>query len=264
MSPWLEFEDKSVERAIDQACEALKLPKEKLKHDVISYGSSGIFGLVGTKKARIRVFVSEPTFEDAPVQEAQEEDKERTDRLQETEAKSEVEPVRSEAHVSQTKNYPDDPVALGKDVLQRIVAFIVEDATISVDQNAERILFKIIGGNAAVLIGKRGQTLEAIQYLVEKILKKHIEPKIRIQVDVEGYLQTRKSNLQRIATRMAEKSKRTGKPVTIGQMNAHDRRIVHLTLKHDNAVRTQSMGDGYYRKLVIFPKKSFLQTENKR
>jgi spoIIIJ-associated protein len=263
MSPWMEFEDKSVERAIDRACEALNITKEKLKHDVISYGSSGIFGLVGTKKARIRVLVSEPVSEAPPIEQ---EDKEKMDPFQETETKSEIESVRpdDEVEVSQVKNYPDDPVALGRDVLQRLVEFIAEDATISVDQSAERILFKIIGGNAAVLIGKRGQTLEAIQYLVEKILKKHVESKIRIQVDVEGYLQTRKSNLQRIATRMAEKSKRTGKPVTIGQMNAHDRRIVHLALKHDNAVRTQSMGDGYYRKLVIFPKKNFSQTENKR
>ena len=113
-----------------------------------------------------------------------------------------------------------------------------------------------------MLIGKRGQTLEAIQYLVEKIVNKRIEARVRLQIDVEGYMETRRTNLQRLAERLAEKSKRTGKPVTIGQMNAQDRRVVHLTLKDDNGVRTQSMGDGYYRKLVIFPRKSFSQKKN--
>lgn len=75
-------------------------------------------------------------------------------------------------------------------------------------------------------------------------------------VDVEGYLEKRKINLQQMASRMAEKAKKIRKPVTIGQMNAHDRRIVHIHLKDEDGVRTQSIGDGYYRKLMIFPKKN--------
>ena len=82
---------------------------------------------------------------------------------------------------------------------------------------------------------------------------------MRIQVDVEGYLENRRFSLQALARRLAEKVKRTGKPATIGQMNAHDRRIVHLALKNDSAVRTQSMGDGYLRKLVIYPKKNAMR-----
>ena len=103
--------------------------------------------------------------------------------------------------------------------------------SISVKKTAERIFFNIKDGNAGVLIGKRGQTLEAIHYLVEKILNKKTESHVRIQIDVEGYLETRKSSLTRLAERLAQKSKKTGKPMTIGQMNAHDRRIVHLALK---------------------------------
>jgi spoIIIJ-associated protein len=106
-----------------------------------------------------------------------------------------------------------------------------------------------------MLIGKRGQTLEAIQYLVEKIVNKQNEHRVRVLVDVEGYLKTRKSNLQKLAAKMAEKAQKTQKPVTIGQMNAYDRRTVHLHLKSNSAVRTQSVGEGYYRKLIIFPKK---------
>ena len=256
MLPWLEFEDKSIEKAVSRACEELNIPKEKLKYDVISYGSTGIFGLVGTKKAKIRVVLPEP---DSAKTNENERLEEQADRFQEKRDKTEKEPNRSEKDDIETQTYPDEPVELGRVVLQRIVDFITEGAEISVDKSAERILFKVIGGNAAVLIGKRGQTLEAIQYLVEKVVNKRIESRVRMQIDVEGYLQTRKTNLQRMAERMAEKSKRTGKPVSIGQMNAHDRRIVHLALKHDNRVRTQSVGDGYYRKLVIFPKKNYSQ-----
>jgi len=223
---------------------------------VISYGSTGIFGLVGTKKAKIRVVLPEP---DSAKTNENERLEEPADRFQEKKDKTEKEPNRSEKDDIETQTYPDEPVELGRVVLQRIVDFITEGAEISIDKSAERILFKVIGGNSAVLIGKRGQTLEAIQYLVEKVVNKRIESRVRMQIDVEGYLQTRKTNLQRMAERMAEKSKRTGKPVSIGQMNAHDRRIVHLALKHDNRVRTQSMGDGYYRKLVIFPKKNYSQ-----
>ena len=74
-------------------------------------------------------------------------------------------------------------------------------------------------------------------------------------MDIEGYMETRKENLQHLAYKMADKAKKTGRPATINQMSAQDRRIVHLALKDDNKVRTQSMGDGYYRRLVIFPKK---------
>lgn len=94
-----------------------------------------------------------------------------------------------------------------------------------------------------------------MQYLVEKIVNKQCEQRVRLLVDVEGYLETRKANLKSMATKMAEKAKRRNKPVTIGQMNAYDRRTVHMHLKNNNAVRTQSVGEGYYRKLIIFPKK---------
>jgi spoIIIJ-associated protein len=82
--------------------------------------------------------------------------------------------------------------------------------------------------------------------------------KIRVQVDVEGYLETRKANLEKLAARLAEKSKRIRKPISLWQMSAFDRRIVHLALKDDPDVLTQSRGEGFMRKLIIFPKKNRL------
>ena len=140
---------------------------------------------------------------------------------------------------------------------ERIARSISRDADISVEDSNGRVSLQVQGGDAGLLIGKRGQTLEAIQYLVEKIVNKNNEQRVRVQVDVEGYLQNRRANLKDLALKMADKTKKTGKPATIGQMNAHDRRIVHLALKDDKMIRTQSVGDGFLRKLVIFPKKAF-------
>ena len=253
MSPSLEFEEKNVEMAVKKACEKLNIPREKLKHDVISYGSTGIFGLVGTKKARIRVTVPPPPR--ASVSKDSDSEKNRDGfpdhAIDDVDSTIDGAPENKEILVSD-----DDPKEIGRDALQRIIDLITTDATISIEERSGRIFFNVKGGNSAILIGKRGQTLEAIQYILEKIVNKSRKERVRIQVDVEGYLEKRRISLEGLATRLAEKVKRTGKPATIGQMNSHDRRIVHIALKSDSKVRTQSMGEGVLRKLVIFPKKN--------
>jgi spoIIIJ-associated protein len=253
MSPSMEFEDKNVEMAVKKACEKLNIPREKLKHDVISYGSTGIFGLVGTKKARIRVTLPK-TSQNFKIEESNEK-KPKTASLDQTEKKTDF---QREAEIDDMilHSSEDDPKKIGEEALQRIVDLITKDATISIEERSNRIFFDVKGGNSAVLIGKRGQTLEAMQYIVEKIVNKKRKDRIGVQVDVEGYLEKRRINLEKTAVRLSEKVKRTGKPATIGQMNSHDRRIVHIALKDDNMVRTQSVGEGILRKLVIFPKKN--------
>jgi spoIIIJ-associated protein len=149
----------------------------------------------------------------------------------------------------------DEAVRVGRETLQKMVSLITEDATVVAETDEDRLLLRVEGGNSGVLIGRRGQTLEAMQFLTDKIINRCSESRVRLKVDIEGYMETRKANLQSLAFKMADKAKKTGKPATINQMTAQDRRIVHLALKDDHRVRTQSMGDGYYRRLVIFPKK---------
>jgi spoIIIJ-associated protein len=262
MNQFMEFEGKSVDQALAKASDELHTPVERLEYDVVSYGSSGIFGLVGAKKAKIRVKteavpgitqeakdhardlvkdafkLEDEDYEDNGFDEAVDEDSEET---------------ATEAQIPSADM--EKAIASGKVVLQRLVDFISEGSQLKVEIKGQRIIFIVEGGNSAMLIGKRGQTLEAIQYLVEKIVNKQNEKRVRVLVDVEGYLKTRKSNLQKLAAKMAEKVEKTNKPATIGQMNAYDRRTVHLHLKNNSAVRTQSVGEGYFRKLIIFPKK---------
>ena len=280
MSSCLEFEAKAVDKAVEKASQALNIPIAKLQYNVISYGSSGIFGLVGVKKAKIRVTVPDHLkASPAPPEPLQASvpdpghdrkggDAEDAPDIPEDEVEDGLEEfggstseriaslVEEAFGLEKTTIDPEsEPVSVGKEALRYIIDFITIGADITVDVVEDRILFNVEGGNAGVLIGKRGQTLEAIQYLVEKIVNRQSDKRIRIQIDVEGYLSNRRENLKSLARKLSEKAKSTGKPATIGQMNAHDRRIIHLTLKNDQGVRTQSIGDGFYRKLVIFPKK---------
>jgi spoIIIJ-associated protein len=235
-----DFQGKNVDEALEKASAALDIPVKKIKHEVLAYGSSGIFGLVGVKKAKVKVFVEEQKKqkETAP---------QKIDKTNEVSSK--------EPHLEKEFKYDEEIVSFGVGALQRIVDGITSDAVVKVHQQKDRICFSVTGGESGVLIGKRGQTLESIQYLLEKMINKKNANRIRIVVDVEGYLEKRRENLQQMASRMAEKAKRIKKPVTIGQMNAHDRRIIHIYLKDESGVRTQSIGDGYFRKLMIFPKK---------
>ena len=254
----LELEAKSVEKAIKLACEKLEIPREELNYDVISHGSSGIFGIGRSKKAKIRVVLPEEgdesvSTEDLSTGVVNNGDNASTDiknhvqeLIHETlDQDQTIHPIKEEAHVT-----------LGKEVLQRIVDTITSDATVTFEHDSSKILFNVTGGNSAILIGRHGQTLDAMQSLVEKIVNKGNAERVRVQVDVEGYLENRRNNLIKHAERMAAKCKSIRRPVTVGNMNAHDRRIVHIALRGDNKVRTHSTGEGYLRKLVIFPRKN--------
>jgi len=270
MKPNLEFVGKNVKVAVQTASDELNIPLSEIQYDIISNGSSGIFGLVGAKKAKIRVHFPDATKNEGRQSRNQ---TERIKSFEENEIKSFVDeafnetPVQPKMKSVEQNGVSEQPteslidissnsIQAGKLALQKIIDLITEGTSVSVEIDSGRFLFNIFGGNSGVLIGKKGQNLEAIQYLIDKIVNKNSDKRIRIQVDVEGYLKTRKENLVKLAGRLAEKAKKTGRPSTIGQISAQDRRTVHLTLKSDKEVRTQSIGDGYYRKLVIFPKKN--------
>ncbi len=301
MSYSMEFEDKTIDKAIDKASKELDIPKDRLKYDVISYGSSGIFGLVAVKKAKIRVTApdsagTKKTKNHPPAAPKEKkkgpvghknqpagkpdngnddsrplaktglnaEEATRAETVNHDEdpydingADDEVDDVNGEdSGEAETETVSEEIKELGKETVIRIADLITESAAVTVEEKAKRLLYRVSGGNSAVLIGKKGQTLEAIQYLVEKIVNKKSDHRIRVQVDVEGYLDNRQKRLEKMALRLSEKVKQGKKPVTVGNLNAHDRRIVHLALKGDTNVRTQSMGDGFYRKLVIYPKRN--------
>jgi spoIIIJ-associated protein len=141
-----------------------------------------------------------------------------------------------------------------QEALQNLVAWLSEPATVEIkEETDERILLEIHGDKTGLLIGKRGQTLDALQFLVNKMVNRSGDSAKRIEVDMEQYRKRREQALQNMAVRLGQKVKKKRKPITIEAMNAHDRRIVHLTLKNDRALETKSVGKGEMRKLVIHP-----------
>ncbi|MEN8211740.1 MAG: RNA-binding cell elongation regulator Jag/EloR [Thermodesulfobacteriota bacterium] len=250
MTQTKEFSGKDIDGAIKNACSTLDLTKDDLKYDVISEGTSGIFGIVGRKDARIKVDLPIDNRDDSAAVQA-EGVKSIVDEAfgKETRVKS------TETPDNEVVDVTEESIKLGTEALQKMADLITDDATVSHETQNDRLTLSIEGGNAGILIGRKGQTLDAMQFLTDKIINRKSDARVRVRVDIEGYMETRKANLEHLAYKMADKAKKTGRPATINQMSAQDRRIVHLALKDDNKVRTQSMGDGYYRRLVIFPKK---------
>ncbi|MDY0360303.1 MAG: RNA-binding cell elongation regulator Jag/EloR [Desulforegulaceae bacterium] len=147
----------------------------------------------------------------------------------------------------------EEAVEKGREALEKILPLLAESFEISPEIKANEVIYNLKAENPGVVIGKKGQNLEAIQFLIDKIVNKVSEGRIRVLIDIEDYLERRKQNLQSIALRYADKVKKSGKPATIGQLSAYERRFIHIALRDDRRVRTQSMGEGYYRKLVVFP-----------
>jgi spoIIIJ-associated protein len=255
----LEFKAKNVEKALELASSELKISKKDLKYEVLSYGSSGIFGLASAKKAKIRVQLPKDSA-------AGNENRKKTEivvvgQSNESQASDGTGPAGNDKPAVENTDgktlysFPEDSTEVGRLVLQKIVEHLATDAEISMEKNSDGVFFKVNGKNSGILIGRRGQTLNAIQSIVEKAVNKNNQDRIRVWVDIEGYLAARRESLENKAMRLAEKAKRLGKPVSLGQMTAYDRRIVHLALQDLADVQTRSRGEGPRRKLVIFPKK---------
>ena len=212
-----EFEGKTTEEAIENACRQLKLTKDEIDVEIIEPGSAGIFGLVGGRKAKVKV----------------------------TTTAEEPEPVEE-----------TNGVAIAKDALENILTLIpMEGTTVSAAQNDGTIALNIEGDTSGLLIGRKGRTLDALQFIVNKIVNKALEKRTQVVVDSENYRQRRRESLIQMALRMGEKAKNIEKPVVTNLLNPHDRRIVHMALRDDESLDTKSRGESMLKKILIIPKR---------
>jgi spoIIIJ-associated protein len=139
--------------------------------------------------------------------------------------------------------------------LQEIIALIGIKAHVEAQKREEGIFLDIKGDGSGLIIGKHGQTLDALQYIINKIAaNRYKELRERIILDTENYRARRVDALKNMALRLREKVKKMKKAVTIGPLNPQDRRIIHITLSEDEDVRTESKGEGFYKRLVITTK----------
>lgn len=198
---------KTVEKATQKALEQLSLPLERVQIEILEEPSSGLFGLIGAKQARVRV----------------------------------SEKITPESYMH--------------DFLEEIIGktgLVAEVETYMEDKN---LLMNVSGQKMGMLIGKRGQTLNALQYLLNVIYhKKFPEQEGRIILDVEDYRQKREETLRMLAENLAKKVVRMHREVVLEPMTPQERRIIHTALQEHEAVRTYSEGEEPYRKVVIAPR----------
>jgi spoIIIJ-associated protein len=233
-----EFEGKTTEEAIQNAARELNLPVEELSIDVIEPGSAGIFGLVGGRKAKIKVTLKTPSE-----LKAEEEEEQEREEAQEEEERGEIKAAPQATDV-----------AFAKRTLEEILALIPVEAMVAASGGEGRITLKVQGDRSGLLIGRKGNTLDALQFLVNKIVGKALDKKIDVVIDSENYRRRREDSLTQLALKMGDKAKRIKKPVTTNPMNPHDRRLIHLALKDDEDLETRSRGEGLMKRVVIIPK----------
>ena len=149
----------------------------------------------------------------------------------------------------------DDLLPLAREILEQVLAKMQEPGTVTATQEEDRINLLIETSDAGLLIGKQGQTLDALQYLITKMVAKQTRRKVRVAIDVEAYRARHNEALALLAQKYGEKVKRSGRPMTLNPMNPYDRRIVHMALQGDKDLKTISRGEGLYKKVVFSPAK---------
>lgn len=148
------------------------------------------------------------------------------------------------------------PVALkAQELLAGMLSRMTFECRVSAAETNETIILNIAGDDSGLLIGRRGQNLDALQYILNKSISKSETERKMIVVDSEEYRKRREESLLDMARRIREKVKKTQKPLSLSHMNAHDRRIIHLALQEDDELITKSRGEGEYRKVIVLPAK---------
>jgi spoIIIJ-associated protein len=222
----IEAEGKTIEEAISKALAEMKAEQEDVEVKIIDEGKAGLFGLMGATPARVRV-----TLKDQPTS-----------------------PAQTTAVMERAQQ-----------IVNSLLAKMQVDGESRSTSTDNNIIVTIESLDSALLIGKKGQTLEALQYIVNLILNREIkadavagakiEDKYKVIIDTEGYRGRREEALVKLAKNLAEKVVQTGRKEALEPMSAHDRRVIHLALKETAGIRTESEGEGSFRRIVISPEK---------
>ena len=279
---------KTLDDAITEALIQLGVTSDRLEYNVIEKGSAGFLG-IGMKQAVIEAWKKEDkeeeeflkaveeTIRENPVKEYfAKEDNVKEDDVKEhqaEEAAKKEEAVREEktekeeasANAKEEKSEPvsvkeKELLAKVEDETIRYVEQFVKDTLKAMDMDVEitssidkdgALYVDMKGENMGILIGKRGQTLDSLQYLANRVANKHQSVYVRVKLDTENYRARREETLKHLAKNIAHKVKRNRRPVILEPMNPYERRIIHSTLQSDPYVTTHSEGEEPYRKVVV-------------
>ena len=195
----------TVEEAVQSALEQLNTTEDRVEVDVIDAGKKGIFGLIGAKRAIVKVKLAKN-----PVQETEK-------------------------------------------FIKEVIKYMNVEVDIKTTVKDNHVTYEMEGENIAIIIGKRGQTLNALQYLAHLAINKEKDKYFVVTLDAEGYRGRRKETLEALAHKMADKAKRLNKKVALEPMPAFERKIIHSALQNQKNITTYSDGQDPHRHIVIKP-----------
>lgn len=288
---FIEIQAKTKQEAITKACIDLGVSSDRLEYQVISEGSSGFLG-IGAKPAVIRARKKEEPAEvemsaaeevlKESVREAISEDEKKKDTASAAEQsektadapasvkeeKSAESEDTSEAQADDSDNTAEDesaPERSEEDIITMKASAskfldsvfkameLPVDITMEYDKEADALNIDFAGKDMGILIGKRGQTLDSLQYLTSLVVNRDQKHFVRIKLDTEDYRRRRKETLENLASNIARKVKKTRRPVSLEPMNPYERRIIHSSLQSNRFVETHSEGNEPYRYVVVTP-----------
>ena len=269
MEDYITVSAKTLDDAITEALVQLGVTSDRLDYIVVEKGSEGFLG-IGRKQAVIKARRKQ---EEKPVEETVEESKVETPVKEEVkpEKKTEKKPAKEHSHTKknvreekpEVKSEPKKEVELAKvepQTIETCEKFIydvmnamgMDDVKVtSVVDEEGALSINMEGSNMGILIGNRGQTLDSLQYLTNRVANKMQDGYVRVKLDTEDYRRRRKETLENLAKNIASKVKRTRKTVSLEPMNPYERRIIHSALQSDPAVSTHSEGEEPYRRVVV-------------
>lgn len=233
----LEVSARTVNEAIEKALVRLGKNRDEVDISVLSEGSRGILG-IGSEDARILVSPREPAPVAAPTEQAA---------------------VAAPPDVTTSRDVPE----IARDVVENLLAgmrvtadVMVQDVPNEATEQGFSVALDIEGAeDVGILIGRRGETLSAIQFLTTLIVAKKVGKWSKVLVDVEGYRSRREVSLRNLATRVASRVQETRQPMALEAMPPNERRVIHLALQNHPSVTTASTGEGDQRRVVVTPKR---------
>lgn len=262
----IEATGKTIEDAVRSGLVRLGLMEEEVTIEVLAEPKSGFLGF-GSKPAKVRL--TEKARKNAPIYDIEEEERKAAppaeskaaeaapaeDVTAETPKEPVEEPAADEAEPAEETFTAEEAAAKAKAFLQDVLRNMGIEVMIEKMIKSDKIILHLHGKNLGILIGKHGQTLDALQYLTNLTTNQGEETRHFIMLDVENYRQRREETLKQLAVRLAGRVKRSGEKVVLEPMNGYERKIIHVALQNEAHVRTESEGQDPYRHVVIYYEK---------
>lgn len=270
MADTMEWTGRTVEAALEAAAADLGCAPASLEYTVLEQPSRGFLGLIGRKDARIRVRdidgaavaetkAADPSADMAELETRLEEE------VEETQVDAPAKAASAKAAKAKAAVSLLEQEKRARKFLEDVFAAMKIEVELQRSETEEGILFQLEGESLGILIGKHGQTLDALQYLTNLAANRGVAgERLHVQLDIEGYRARREETLTRLAGHLAEKACRIGQEIHLEPMNRHERKIIHMALQDSRKVSTYSAGDEPRRYVVIVPRRRRRAESNRR